>query len=238
MKPIDYDDTKKYPAILNIHGGPRVAYGDIYFHEMQVWASEKYFVFFCNPRGSSGKGNKFADLRGKLGDIDYTDFMKFTDEVLKKYPAIDKTRLGVTGGSYGGFMTNWIIGHTQRFAAAATQRSISSWITKTCLSDIGYYVNARELKSNPWNNFDLLWKQSPIKYYDRVKTPTLIIHSEQDYRCNYPEGLQLFTSLKLHGVKSRLCMFKGENHELSRSGNPTHRIRRLQEITNWFAKHL
>ena len=129
---------KKYPAILDIHGGPKTAYGEIFYHEMQVWANEGYFVFFCNPIGSDGRDNVFADLRGKYGTCDYRNIMDFTDEVLRRYPAIDEKRLGVTGGSYGGFMTNWIIGHTNRFAAAVSQRSISSWLTMEYTSDIGY----------------------------------------------------------------------------------------------------
>src|SRR5699024_6408696 len=119
MKPTDFKPGETYPAILNIHGGPKTAYGEVFFHEMQYWANEGYVVFFCNPRGSDGRGNKFADIRGKYGTIDYEDIMMFTDLVLEKYPFIDRERIGVTGGSYGGFMTNWIIGHTKRFKAAA-----------------------------------------------------------------------------------------------------------------------
>ncbi len=238
IKPKDFDESKKYPAIFDIHGGPKTAYGSIYFHEMQYWANEGYAVFFCNPRGSSGKGNDFADIRGKYGTIDYDDLMKFVDVVLEKYVFIDKDRIGVTGGSYGGFMTNWIIGQTDRFAAAASQRSISNWISKFCTTDIGFYFVDDQIGSTPWNDVDNLWKQSPLKYADKVKTPTLFIHSEEDYRCWYPEGLQMFTALKYFGVESRLCMFRGENHELSRSGKPKHRIRRLKEITEWFDKYL
>ncbi|MDR1834900.1 MAG: S9 family peptidase [Fusobacteriaceae bacterium] len=238
LTPADYDPGKKYPAILDIHGGPKTAYGETFFHEMQVWANMGYFVFFCNPRGSDGKGDAFADIRGKYGTIDYDDLMKFTDAVLAKYPAIDSGRLGVTGGSYGGYMTNWIIGHTDRFKCAASQRSIANWISKFGTTDIGYYFNADQNQSTPWINHDKLWWHSPMKYADQVKTPTLFIHSEQDYRCWLAEGIQMFTSLRYHGVEARLCMFRGENHELSRSGKPKHRIRRLEEITNWFEKYL
>jgi len=238
LEPINYDKNKKYPGILDIHGGPKTAYGEIYFHEMQLWASMGYFVFFCNPRGSDGRGNSFADIRGKYGTIDYDDLMKFTDIVLKKYPQIDEKRVGVTGGSYGGFMTNWIIGHTHRFKCAASQRSIANWISKFGTTDIGYYFNADQNLSTPWQDHDKLWWHSPMKYADNAKTPTLFIHSEQDYRCWLPEGIQMFTSLKYHGVDARLCMFRDESHELSRSGKPKHRIRRLEEITNWFEKYL
>ncbi len=237
IKPVDYDENKIYPAILDIHGGPKTVYGNVFYHKMQVWANLGYFVFFCNPHGSDGKGNKFADIRGKYGTIDYEDIMNWTDYVLGKYP-IDKNRLAVTGGSYGGFMTNWIIGHTDRFKCAASQRSISNWISKFGTTDIGYYFNADQNSSTPWENHDKLWWHSPLKYADKVKTPTLFIHSEEDYRCWIAEGLQMFTALKYHGVESRLCMFKGENHDLSRSGKPKHRIKKLQEITNWFEKYL
>lgn len=235
--PVNYDKNKKYPAILDIHGGPKTAYGNIFYHEMQVWANMGYFVIFTNPHGSDGYGNIFADIRGKYGTVDYEDLMNFVDYVVEKYP-IDKNRLGVTGGSYGGYMTNWIIGHTDRFKCAVSQRSISNWISKFGTTDIGYYFNADQNQATPWINHDKLWWHSPVKYADKAKTPTLFIHSEEDYRCWLAEGLQMFTALKYHGVDARLCMFRGENHELSRSGKPKHRIKRLEEITNWFEKYL
>lgn len=238
LKPVNFDESQCYPAILDIHGGPKTVYGEVFFHEMQYWANEGYFVFFCNPRGSDGRGNVFADLRGKYGTIDYDDLMKFTDKVLKKYPQIDPCRLGVTGGSYGGFMTNWIIGHTDRFKCAASQRSISNWISKFGTTDIGYYFNEDQIQSTPWDNPEKMWLHSPLKYADKAVTPTLFIHSEEDYRCWLAEGIQMFTALKYHGVDARLCMFRGENHELSRSGKPRHRVRRLEEMTNWFEKYL
>lgn len=237
LKPTDYEEGKEYPAILDIHGGPKTVYGDVFYHEMQVWANMGYFVFFCNPRGGDGRGNEFADIRGKYGTMDYDDLMKFTDEVLKAYP-IDRSRVGVTGGSYGGFMTNWIIGHTDRFACAASQRSIANWFSKFGTTDIGYYFNVDQNASSPWENPEKLWWHSPMKYADKVKTPTLFIHSEEDYRCWLTEGIQMFTSLKYHGVPARLCMFRGENHELSRSGKPRHRVKRLEEMTNWFELYL
>lgn len=238
MRPADFDENKKYPAILNIHGGPKTAYGENFFHEMQYWTSEGYVVFFCNPRGSDGKGNAFSDIRGKYGTIDYDDIMKFTDVVLEKYDFIDERRVGVTGGSYGGFMTNWIIGHTDRFKAAASQRSISNWISKFNTTDIGYFFVEDQNQTTPWEDHEKIWEQSPLKHADKVKTPTLFIHSEEDYRCWVAEGMQMFTALKYHGVESRMCMFRGENHELSRSGKPKHRVRRLKEITGWFDQYL
>lgn len=238
LKPVDFDENKKYPAILDIHGGPKTVYGEVFYHEMQYFASEGYYVFFCNPRGSDGKGNEFSDIRGKYGTVDYDDIMKFTDEVLNKYASIDKDRVGVTGGSYGGFMTNWIIGHTDRFKAAVSQRSISNWISKFGTTDIGYYFVDDQQGGTPWNDADKLWWHSPLKYADKVNTPTLFIHSDEDYRCWMAEAFQMFSALKYHGIDSRICLFKGENHELSRSGKPKHRMRRLQEITNWFNHYL
>lgn len=238
LKPVDYAVGQRYPAILNIHGGPKTVYGTVFVHEMQYWANQGYFVFFCNPRGSDGKGNAFADIRGKYGTIDYADLMRFTDVVLERYPEIDPERVGVTGGSYGGFMTNWIIGHTQRFRAAASQRSISNWISMGYTTDIGYFFMPDQIGATPWSDLDKVWEHSPLKYADRVKTPTLFIHSDADYRCWVPEALQMFTALKYHGVEARVCLFKGENHDLSRTGKPKARLRRLEEITAWFDRFL
>lgn len=238
IKPVDFDENKKYPAILDIHGGPKTVYGNIFYHEMQYWANEGYVVFFCNPRGSDGKGNEFADIRGKYGTIDYEDIMKFTDQILDKYSFIDSEKVGVTGGSYGGFMTNWIIGHTDRFKAAASQRSISNWTSMYSTTDIGYYFTKDQIGETPWSDNDKLWEHSPLKYADKVNTPTLFIHGEKDYRCWVVEGIEMFTALKFHNVESKLCIFKDENHELSRSGKPKSRIDRLRQMTNWFDKYL
>ena len=238
MKPIDYEEGKKYPAILHIHGGPRTVFGGVYHHEMQMWANAGYFVFYCNPRGSDGRGNEFGDINGKYGTVDYENIMDFTDEMLKKYPDIDADKVGVTGGSYGGFMTNWIIGHTHRFAAAASQRSIANWIAFEHTSDIGISFTPNNQATTTRENVDKLWWHSPLKYADNCKTPTLFIHSDRDYRCWMVEGLSMFTALKMHGVESRLCLFKGETHELSRSGKPRNRIRRMEEILGWMDKYL
>lgn len=237
MKPVDFDPTRSYPGILTIHGGPRVAFGSVFTHEMQYWASQGYFVFYCNPRGADGRGDDFADLRGRYGTIDYDDLMRFTDVVLRGYPQIDPRRVAATGGSYGGYMVNWIIGHTDRFACCCAQRSISNWVSKCLVTDIGHLYDMDQQGSTPWENFNLMWKLSPIRYADKAKTPTLFIHSDQDYRCWQAEGLQMFTALKLHGVDARLCLFHGENHNLSRSGKPLHRVRRLREMTEWFDRY-
>lgn len=239
LEPVDYDPSKKYPAILNVHGGPKAVYGETFFHEMQFWANEGYFVFYCNPRGGDGKGNDFANIRGEhYGVWDYNDLMEFTDKVLEKYPQIDQKRVGMAGGSYGGFMANWIVGHTDRFAAVASQRSISNYLSKCLTTDIGYYHNLSAMMADPWTNMDRMWNNSPLKYADKAKTPTLFIQSDEDYRCWMADALQMMTALRMHGVETRLCLFHGENHELSRSGKPKHRIRRLREITNWFDHYM
>lgn len=237
MKPIGFEKGKKYPSILNIHGGPKTVYGSVLYFEMQYFASQGYFVFFCNPRGSDGKGNAFADIRGKYGSIDYDDIMAFTDKVISENAEIDSNRMYVTGGSYGGFMTNWIVGHTHRFRAAASQRSISNWVTEYGVTDIGYYFVPDQIAATPWSDYEKLWAMSPLKYANEVKTPTLFIHSDEDYRCWVPEAMQMFTALKDHGVPSKMVIFKGENHELSRSGKPKNRKRRIDEILKWFESH-
>lgn len=240
LLPKDYDPSKKYPAVLDVHGGPRTVYGEVFFHEMQVWASKGYFVFFTNMRGSDGKGDEFADIRGKYGTVDFEALMDFTDAVIKAYPAIDTERMCETGGSYGGFMTNWIIGHTDRFCCAASQRSIANWVSFTFISDIGAYFGPDQCGGTGMfgeANTEHLWDRSPLKYADNVKTPTLFIHSDEDYRCPLPEGMQMMQALAAKGVETRLVIFHGENHELSRGGKPLHRVRRLNEITNWFEKH-
>jgi len=238
LKPTDYVEGRKYPTVLDIHGGPKTVYGNVYFHEMQLWANRGMAVIFCNPTGGDGRGDEFADIRGHYGETDYRDIMKFVDTVTQKFDFIDKDKMGVTGGSYGGFMTNWIIGHTDRFKVAASQRSISNWATFCTMSDIGTYFGNDQTNANIWSGIDLMWRQSPLKYADKVKTPTLFIHSDADYRCPLTEGLQMFQALRDFGIDTRLCMFKGENHELSRSGKPKHRVRRLREITEWLEKYL
>ncbi|MBQ9457568.1 MAG: S9 family peptidase [Bacilli bacterium] len=239
LAPMDYDAKKKYPAILDIHGGPKTVYGETYYHEMQLWASMGYFVMFANPYGGDGRGDRFSDLRGKYGSIDYQNLMDFVDAVLERYPAIDRRYIGVTGGSYGGFMTNWIVTHTKRFACAATQRSISNWISMAGCSDIGYAFAEDQCGGKLFaDEAETLWEHSPLKFAGKLSTPLLIIHSNEDYRCPLEQGLQMYSAALERKVDAKMVIFKGENHELSRSGKPSHRQRRLEEITNWFEKYL
>ena len=238
MRPIDFEVGRKYPTVLHVHGGPKMTFGDVFVHEMQCWTSEGFAVLFCNPRGSDGKNNEFDDIRGKYGTIDYDDLMLFVDWAVETLPFIDKNRMGVTGGSYGGFMTNWIIGHTDRFRAAVTQRGICNWVSMAGISDIGYYFVPDQQGADIWSGADKLWWHSPLKYADQIRTPTLVIHSDEDHRCEISQGLQIFTALKRNGVESKICVFKGENHELSRGGRPRPRLARMREIVQWFKNHL
>ena len=239
LLPEDYDPRKKYPAVLDIHGGPKCAYGPVFFHEMQAWAAKGYIVFFCNPHGSDGRGNAFSYLDLQWGSIDYRQIMAFTDKVLEEYPSIDTKRMCCTGGSYGGYMSNWILGHTDRFCCIATQRSISNWMSMYGISDIPPISNFEVCSADPYSEkgFAEMWDVSPLKYVRNAKTPTLIIHSEEDHRCPIAEGYQLYTALVYLRVPARMVVFHGENHELSRTGKPAHRLRRLEEITGWFDRY-
>lgn len=236
--PKDFDKDKKYPTILSVHGGPKTEFSDIFHHEHQMLASNGYIVIYTNPHGSSGRGVKFSDIRGRYGEIDYEDLMTFVDKTIEKYPQINPNKMAIYGGSYGGFMTNWTIGHTNRFKAAVSQRSISNWTSFYGVSDIGYYFAPDQTGANPWDDIEKMWDESPIKYANKAITPTLFIHADCDYRCPLEQGLQMFNKLKLNGVDTRMVVFHGENHELSRSGKPKARIKRLTEIKDWFDKYL
>ena len=174
--------------------------------------------FFCNHRGSDGYGDAFADLRLKYGTIDYEDIMEFTDHILAQNPQIDPLRLGVTGGSYGGYMTNWIITHTHRFAAAASQRSISNWISDYGTSGISYDDDLHD-GGKPWNHMEKMWDHSPLKYADFCTTPTLFIHSFEDYTCAVSQAMEMFTAFKVLNVEARACLFKGKTTSCPAAAN-------------------
>lgn len=238
MKPADFKEGVKYPLILNIHGGPHTMYGNTFFHEMQLLAAQGWGVLYVNPRGSHSYSQLFADgVRTKYGEGDYADIMAGVDAVLADNDWLDVDRLGVTGGSYGGFMTNWIVGHTNRFKAAVTQRSISNWISFFGVSDIGYFFNDWQHGLN-MKDADKLWNISPLKYAENVETPLLILHSERDFRCPIEQAEQLYITLKSMGKETEFVRFPEADHNLSRTGKPNLRVARLHEITGWFTKHL
>lgn len=237
-KPPGFDESKKYPMILHIHGGPRGAYGNSMNHEFQVLAAQGWVVMYINPWGSGGYDEAFqAGLPGSYHEQDYDDLMKAVDFVIEANPWVDADRLGVTGGSYGGVMTNWIITQTTRFAAAVTLRSISNWMSFYGVSDIGWTFGKTELGGDWWDMLDTFMEKSPITHVKNVTTPTMIIHSEEDYRCPMEQGEQLFTALKVLGVETEFIRFPGESHELSRSGKPKHRAERLEHMIRWFKKY-
>ena len=244
MKPPNFKEGSRYPSILYIHGGPATTFGYSFMYEFQVLASVGFVIIYTNPRGSTGYSQLFKDIRGHYGERDYMDLMEAVEYVLSEYDFIDRDRLGVTGGSYGGFMTNWIIGHTDIFKAAVTQRSICNWISKFGTTDIGFYFNSDQIAGGLgrpfWEDdyFKVYWDKSPLKYVKKIKTPTLIIHSIEDYRCWVDQAIQLFTALKLMGVDTRLVLFPGENHDLSRTGKPRNRVERIKHIIEWFKKYL
>jgi len=238
LKPIGFDPSKKYPATLFIHGGPGAAYGPVVSHDMFLMAQNGYGVFYCNPHGSEGRGREFADIRKQWGDIDYRDFMEFTDTVLARNPWIDETRLGVTGGSYGGIMTNWIVSHTDRFKAAISDRSVANLISDYGLSDIGFPCNIDIYGTTPWEDLHYLWDNSALKYAKNIKAPILFIHGMADYRCPWDNALQLHSAITYFGGTSKVIGFKDETHELCRSGSPQNRVRRLDEMVKWFDKWL
>ncbi|MGI6344910.1 MAG: prolyl oligopeptidase family serine peptidase [Bacillota bacterium] len=239
MKPVGFEEGKKYPLIMEIHGGPHSTYGYGFFHEFQMLTSAGYGVLFMNPRGSRGYGEEFTKgVVGDWGGMDYADCMSAVDYAIQ-LDWVDAERLGVTGGSYGGYMTNWIVTQTDRFKAAVTLRSISNMYTKYGCSDIGWYGNKAGMGGRDlWDSEDFIMSRSPIRYAPQVKTPILIIHSELDFRCPMEQAEQWYVALKRLGKTVEFVRFAGENHELSRSGKPRNRIDRLNFILDWFNRYV
>jgi dipeptidyl aminopeptidase/acylaminoacyl peptidase len=238
LKPPGFNPRKKYPSILEIHGGPLTQYGYFFFHEFYYLAAQGYVVHYCNPRGGRGYGEAHAAGNWQdWGNKDYADLMAWTDYVAKQ-PYIDTKNMGVTGGSYGGYMTVWIIGHTDRFKAAVTQRCVSNFISMWGSSDFNW-VFQQELKNKPpFEDLQTYWDHSPMKYIGNAKTPTMVIHSENDLRCPIEQGEQVYVGLKTLGIDTEFVRFPGEFHGLSRNGRTDRRIERLTQIKNWFEKYL
>jgi dipeptidyl aminopeptidase/acylaminoacyl peptidase len=238
VKPLGWQPGKKYPMVLVIHGGPLGMFGVDWYHEFQVYAAKGWAVFFCNPRGSTGYGEKFE--RGEInnwGGMDYQDVMAGVDTALKQNPWIDPDKLGVTGGSYGGYMTNWIVSHTNRFKAAVTLRSVSNFISDEGTRD-GAYGHEEYFMGILFDDFDQYWDASPLKYARNVRTPTLILHSDMDFRVPIEQGEQWFRALQHYGVPSELVLFPRENHNLTRTGEPKHLVESLNWQLYWFDRYL
>src|SRR5260221_2819048 len=238
LKPPDFDPSRKYPLIVEIHGGPNTQYGYGFFHEMQLLAAAGNVVLYTNPRGSTGYGRDFAlAVRGAWGIKDSLDILAGVDAVVQQ-GYIDEQRLGVTGGSYGGFMTNWLIGHHDRFKAAVTDRCVADRSSFFGSSDVGLDFADDDMETTPWEDPELYKRMSPLTYVKNMHTPLLIIHSEQDLRCNIEQAEQLFASLKYMGREVLFVRFEGQSHGLSRGGHRKLRKERLQHILGWFEKYL
>ncbi len=238
LKPPGFDPSHRYPSILEIHGGPLTQYGLYFMHEFQFLAAQGYVVHFCNPRGGRGYGEAHAAaILGAWGSADYDDLMAWSDYVAAQ-PYIDAQRMGVTGGSYGGYMTVWIIGHTQRFKAAVTQRCVSNFLSMWGSSDFNWVFQNELQTGAPFEDFQKYWDLSPIKYLGNARTPTLVLHNEMDLRCPIEQGEQVFVALKRQGVETEMVRFPDEFHGLSRTGRTDRRIVRLNHIARWFNRYL
>ncbi|MGC4105946.1 MAG: S9 family peptidase [Thermomicrobiales bacterium] len=228
-----------HPLIVQIHGGPHAMYGYAMFHEMQLMAAKGYAVLFSNPRGSSGYGEEFTGItRGRWGESDMPDVIAVLEQAIADHPWIDTDNLGITGGSYGGYLTNWIVGHDTRFKAAVTQRCVSNFYSFFGTSDIGFDFSLFEFDGTPWADGEKLLKYSPISYVDKIETPLLIVHNELDFRCPIEQAEQMFTALKFMGKDVAFVRIPGESHGLSRNGTPSRRLARLHHMIGWFDDHL
>ncbi len=238
LHPPGFAHSMQYPLVLEIHGGPQAQYGNALFHELQVWAAAGYLVLYTNPHGSIGYGREFTEeLRGHYGEKDMPDLMAALDAVIAR-GIVDERRIGVTGGSYGGFMVNWLIGHTDRFAAGITQRCVSNWVSDFGSSDLSVLSCVEEFGGPPWEAMETYLRLSPIAYAGNIQTPLLIEHQEQDYRCSVEQAEQMFMALKARDVPVEFVRYPNESHGMSRIGKPSHRLDRLDRHLACFARYL
>jgi dipeptidyl aminopeptidase/acylaminoacyl peptidase len=236
---VDYQESKTYPLALNIHGGPHVMWGPgmkSMWHEWQFNAARGYVVFYCNPRGADGYGEGFQmALHGDWGNVAMDDIMVGVDTLLQK-GFVDEKRMALTGGSYGGYMTAWILGHSDRFVAGAALRGVYNLLGFMGVTDIPSFIPT-EFGVDPWENPMFLWENSPLAHAHKIKTPLLILHSENDYRVPIAEGEQLFAYVRRSGGTVQFVRFPRDGHEMTRSGEPEHRLSSLTHIINWFDKY-
>ena len=238
MRPVNPSADQRLPTVLEIHGGPMSMYGWSFFFEFQLLAAHGFAVVYTNPRGSTGYGREFSNaVNGDWGGNDFADIMAGLDAAVAR-GGIDADRLGVAGGSYGGYMTNWTIGHSDRFKAAVTMRCVSNLASIFGTGDLDWILAIDTMRAVPWKDLDKLMARSPITYVERMTTPLLILHSDRDLRCPISEGEQLFTALKLLGREVKMVRFEGQSHDLSRSGHPRSRVIRLRQIKKTMAELL
>jgi dipeptidyl aminopeptidase/acylaminoacyl peptidase len=245
VRPAEFEEGTRYPMLLNIHGGPFTQYSVGFFDEFQVYAGAGYAVVYSNPRGSSGYSEAWGRaIRGPgeglgpgWGSVDYEDVMAVAEEAVARFDFIDPDRLGVIGGSYGGYMTSWIVGHSNRFKAACSERSVNNMVSMYGSSDVGWVFKGYHGEF-VHDDVDTYLRMSPWTYAKQIETPLLILHSEDDLRCNIEQAEVLFTTLRLLKKDVELVRFPAESHELTRSGNPAHRVMRFELLLEWFDRHL
>jgi acylaminoacyl-peptidase len=238
LKPRAPAGTERIPAIMDIHGGPKSKFGYSFMFEHQLYAAMGYAVIYVNSRGSDGYSGEFADIRRAYGTRDYRDLMEALDFLISSRGDLDPDRLGVTGLSYGGFMTNWIVTQTDRFKAAISQNGICSWPSFFGTTDIGFYFAPDQIGGDPWSNEEGYRRMSPITYAPMVKTPIMFVHSYHDYRCWIDQSIMFYTALKYLGKEARLALFMEGSHVFRSTGKPSIRKKRLEEMLEWFDTHL
>lgn len=244
VRPTGFEEGRRYPVLLNIHGGPFTQYTTKFFDEFQVLAGAGYAVVYANPRGSSGYSEEWGrairgpgELGPGWGTVDYEDLLAVTDEALSRFAFCDGDRVGVLGGSYGGFMTSWIVGHTDRFQAACSERAVNNFLAEAGSADIGIWFKSY-VGTHWFEDPETHLKISPSTYAPNITTPLLILHSEDDLRCPVVNAEELFTILRILGREVELVRFPAEGHELSRSGKPRHRVQRFEILIDWFDRYL